>query len=46
VTELKNVKALLTISLSLLKGEIREGSRNSAKQRTHPNPSLRKRRAY
>ena len=31
MTELKNVKSLLKISLSLLKGEIREGSWISVK---------------
>jgi len=46
MTELKNVKFLLKISLSLLKGEIREGSGISVKLATHPNPSLAKRRAY
>ena len=53
MTELKNVKLLLKISLSLLKGEIREGSGISVKLATHPNPSglpwlchLAKRRAY
>ena len=43
MTEFKNEKASLKISLALPKEEIREGSKYLE---THPNPSLKNGRAY